>query len=611
MKSIKILLIEDDEDDILILREMLDEVNNTRFDLEFTGRLKLGMKYLAEREFDVVLLDLNLPDSSGLDTLRKIQAKFVEAPIIVLTGLDDERLGFNAVQKGAQDYLVKGQVNSILLIRAINYAIARQRMLVELNQRTLELQASELRFRNIIENNSDGILIIDQNRIIHFVNPAAESILDRKSNELIGETFEFPVSEDESVELNIVRQDEEKITVEMRIVEIEWEGKDVFLASLRNITRRKQAEEQIRRSENWLSTIINSIGDAVIATDQNGYVKLMNPVAEYLTGWKQKEAKDNHLKECFSIANEETDEYLEVPATEVMNEADVIEVIDNTILVSKDGTKRPIAYSAFPIIDGEYGTIGLVLVFRDITEKRKTEQELQKVQRLESLAVLAKGIAHDFNNLLTAILGNIHIAQMYANEEKVVEKMKEVKQVSIRAKDLVKQLLTFSRSEKSIKQKTYISELFENKDEFASTNTDIQYQFYISENLSPVKVNRIQIRQVIKSLVNNANQAMSQGGTIKIKVQNINLTAEYSLPLQAGKYVQISIEDEGIGITKENLAKIFDPYFSTQKMGTQKGMGLGLTICHSIIKEHEGYINIESELGVGTIVYIYLPVYQD
>jgi CheY-like chemotaxis protein len=239
------------------------------------------------------------------------------------------------------------------------------------------------------------------------------------------------------------------------------------------------------------------------------------------------------------------------------------------------------------------------------------EQELQKIQKLESIGILAGGIAHDFNNILTAILGNISLAKMEANpKDEIYERLVEAEKASLQAKNLTQQLLTFSKGGAPIKKTESITEVIKDSAEFALRGSNVKCEFFIPNDIWPVEVDKGQISQVISNLIINADQAMPEGGIIKVRVENVAPVGAVrpcqpvaELPIKDGKYVKIEIEDDGIGIPKEHLPKIFDPYFTTK----QKGSGLGLATSYSIIKRHDGYIAVESELGVGTTFYIYLP----
>ncbi len=241
-EPIKVLLVEDNPGDVRLLKEILAKADKDQFELTHVERLNEALKRLVEESFDVILLDISLPDSQGFDTFVRSQAQAPSVPIILLTGLDDEVLAVKAVREGAQDYLVKGQVDSNLLRRAIHYSIERHQMLAK-------LQAREANFRNVITTNIDGMIIVDKNRVMRFVNPAAEALLGRKAEELLGELFDFPVVTSETMEVEIIRKGGERVTVELGVVETEWEGEIGYLASLRDITERKHLEDQVRQSQ--------------------------------------------------------------------------------------------------------------------------------------------------------------------------------------------------------------------------------------------------------------------------------------------------------------------------------------------------------------------------
>jgi nitrogen-specific signal transduction histidine kinase/ActR/RegA family two-component response regulator len=247
----------------------------------------------------------------------------------------------------------------------------------------------------------------------------------------------------------------------------------------------------------------------------------------------------------------------------------------------------------------------------ELSTRRVTEEELLKVRKLESIAALSGGIAHDYNNLLTSIMGNISLAQTYLEHDaKIYGLLNEAQRASILAKDLTRKLITFSRGGAPIKRTVPISPLVKRATEFSLSGSNIKCEFHIPDELWHVEIDETQIGQAIYNLVMNAREAMRDGGRIRVAAENTNMTPG-TPTLKEGKYIRISFKDEGKGIPKKHLKKIFDPYFSTKEKGTQKGMGLGLSICHSIIKGHSGDVDVGSQEGIGATFNIYLPAAQE
>ncbi len=246
-RPIKILLIEDDAADADYIREILVKGNRHAFELEWVDRFEQGLKRLRQASFDVILLDLSLPDSHGLGALTRLQTEGPGVPTVVLTGLVDDAVAVEAVRMGAQDYLVKGQVDRNELVRTLRYAVERHRLLVELEQRIEELKASEASVHNALSANADGVVILDRQGAIRFVNPAAEVLFGKTSEELLGETFGFPLVDGEATELDVVGKRGKTTVVEMRVVETVWQKDPAFLALLRDITERRQAEMALQQ----------------------------------------------------------------------------------------------------------------------------------------------------------------------------------------------------------------------------------------------------------------------------------------------------------------------------------------------------------------------------
>ncbi|MBT3224575.1 MAG: PAS domain S-box protein, partial [Proteobacteria bacterium] len=250
------------------------------------------------------------------------------------------------------------------------------------------------------------------------------------------------------------------------------------------------------------------------------------------------------------------------------------------------------------------GSVTVLSVAQDITEAKQRAQELNKIEKLEALGVLAGGMAHDFNNLLCAILGNASLGRAHAEDHSRLQPiLDEIESASLRAQSLTQQLLTFSAGGKPIKKVTNLAKTLVDCAPFAVRGSQSTCVFNLSEDLANVEIDEGQIGQVVTNLVINAMQASNEGNKIVIGAENIEITEISPSPLNPGSYVRFSVADEGTGISPENLPRVFDPYFSTKKGGT----GLGLATCHSIVQQHGGHISVESNSKLGTTFHVLLP----
>ena len=381
-----------------------------------------------------------------------------------------------------------------------------------------------------------------------------------------------------------------------------------LLGVTRDVTERRLAKNALAEEKERLAVTLRSIGDGVIVTDMTGNITLVNKIAEQLTGWHQEEAAGQPLAAVFNIINETSREKCENPVERVLATGLIVGLANHTALIRKDGSEIIIADSAAPIRDRESHTIGVVLVFRDITSQYRMEQELQKMAKLESLGVLAGGLAHDFNNLLTSIIGNLSLSKMQVGvDHKSFPRLTEAEKAAQRATDLTYQLLTFARGGSPIKKIASITEIVKEAVHFALSGSSVKCLYSIPPALWSTEVDKGQMNQVFNNLIINAIHAMPEGGAVHIDFENVTLAAEEVPGLRHGDYLRITFRDEGTGIAENDLKRIFEPYFTTKKTGT----GLGLATVFSILKRHEGHIAVESRPGLGTTFVIHIPAIRD
>lgn len=403
-----------------------------------------------------------------------------------------------------------------------------------------------------------------------------------------------------------IRRDQKLIPVQVSAAPVFNEKGEVVyaVATTQDITERKQKERELAEEKELLAITLRSIDDGVITTDMKGKITALNRMAEKLTGVAAEEAVGEPLPRIFRIVDEKTSTIQKVAYREGGPFGRAPEAQNQALLMARDGLRRIIEYNSALMRDDQGRVIGAVLVFRDVTEKRRMEEELLAKTRLDSISVLSGGIAHDFNNILMGVSGNISLAKVETNPgTEIYQYLDGAGKAVQRAKDLTQQLLTFSRGGLPVKKAASIQALIRESASFILSGSKSKAEFVFPDELWAVEVDEGQISQVFNNLIINADQAMLQGGTITIGAENIILAADNELELPAGRYVKIFIQDQGIGIAKQDAGRIFDPFFTVKEHGT----GLGLPISNAIVKNHNGKIEFKSEPGVGSIFYVYLP----
>jgi PAS domain S-box-containing protein len=367
-----------------------------------------------------------------------------------------------------------------------------------------------------------------------------------------------------------------------------------ILVSMIDISGRKRTERALAESEETARALLNAPTDSAVLLDARGTILALNETAAARIGRTIDELIGKCIYDFFT------------PGL-VQSRKESVEEVFGTGKPSRfevESRGRVFGGIVYPVYDSQ-GKVARVAVFAsDITERQELEQERVRASKLEAMGILAGGIAHDFNNILTAILGNINLARwMLAPENKAHARIEEAEKASLRAKDLAQQLLTFSKGGVPIKKLTSVQGLVRESASFALSGSSVKSEFHLPDDLPYVEIDEGQINQVINNLVINAVQAMPEGGIVTIRADNAVLAEDNELGLAPGSYVRISVEDKGVGIKKEHLAKVFDPYFTTK----QKGSGFGLATVHSIVKRHGGNIGVKSELGIGTVFSVLLP----
>ncbi len=386
-----------------------------------------------------------------------------------------------------------------------------------------------------------------------------------------------------------------------------------FFGVAYGLVHSRQAERRMRRNEENLRTTLHSIGDAVIATDAEGKIVRMNPVAEKLTGWRIDEAEGKPLIEVFHIVHAQTHETAGNSLEKVLSTGEIVNLAKHTKLISKDGTEYHIADSGAPIKDGDGNITGVVLVFQDVTEENKLREQLHQSQKMDAIGLLAGGVAHDFNNMLAGIMGAAEIVKNSDNlggkDSKFIDM---IIQSSTRAADLTSKLLAFSRKVEFTAAPVDVHAIINDTAALLERSIDKKVRINLDMKAADYTVigDSSQLQNLLMNLCINASHAMPEGGEISISTRNLSLDEIYCqtspFDISPGEFIEIEVRDTGCGIPHENLQKIFEPFFTTKGQG--KGTGLGLSAVYGIVKKHHAVITVYSESGVGTVFHILLPV---
>lgn len=533
----------------------------------------------------------------------------------------------------------------------------------ELRRTQFELEESRSRYFDLYDLAPVGYITLDEWGLIRETNLTAAKLLSLEKKELIGEPLNtFLAREDQeryyqhykealktqgqkSLELRLPQRKTLTPWVHLKIsmVKSHESSAPICRIILVDITRQKQAEEMLKKTHLYLEERVRErtheleLANSKLKTEitkHNRALRLLKDSEEHFRKIVEimPIAVFGHTHKGILFTNTAAAELMEVEDSQELVGKELVEFLPHnqrerfsaclqralTQPVENESLMVKVASITGKYIDVEmfftpslYQETRVVhITAHNITRRRKIEEEIKKADKLESIGLLAGGIAHDFNNYLATMLGNINLAKLYSNNDKVQDKLKNMERATMMGKELSNQLFTFAKGGRPLKEKASIKELIVDDIKFTLSGSNILPVFYIAEDLYMVEVDRGQLSQVLNNLTINAIQAMPEGGVLTVKAENrrIKETEEdLFIPLTPGPYVMISIQDEGTGIPEKYLTKVFDPFFTTKN----KGRGLGLATSYSIMKNHNGQLYVESEMGVGTTFTIFLPAIME
>jgi len=766
-EPLKVLLVEDDEDDFILARDLFAEFGVQRVQIDWMKTFSSGLDAMARNQHHVCLVDYRLGAQNGVELLRAALDRGCRAPVILLTGQGEHEIDIEAMKAGAADYLVKGRLDSGLLERSIRYAIERRRA----TERAASDQARLAAFGEDVglaltrRDSLETILHRCSTAMVHYLNAALARlwIYQRDDNKL-----QLYASAGALEEPGPLSNKQPKVAIEIKLVS---EGRPILINNLLNDPRvadrdwikrediaayagyplmledrliglmsifskgpmtetilqemasvangialcieRKRSAEALDASEVKYRAVVESIKEVIFQLDQEGRWTFLNRAWGEITGFKIGET----LGKCFADYIHPDDRQRHSEIMREVIDRKMIYCRDETRYVAADGTFRWMEVYAQPILNGNESAFGISGTLSDITERKRAEAEIQKLaafprfspdpvmelaadgtltymnnaaremarqlnvsdpeailprnaaalaheclqqgrskpsqhiqlngrtvawsfvpiiagqavhcygaditerlnleaqlrhaQKLESIGQLAAGVAHDFNNILTIIQGHTdRLVTQCAEQPNLAEPLKLVSTAAKRASNLTQQLLMFSRKQKMQPKVLDLNKVIANLGKMLQRllGDDIALESNLEAALPAIEADTGMIEQIIMNLSVNARDAMPKGGRLRIATTLVAIDDTYVQlhpESHPGQFVRLSVADNGTGMSKETLGRIFEPFFTTKEVG--KGTGLGLATVYGIVKQHNGWIDVQSELGAGTTFVIHLP----
>lgn len=471
-------------------------------------------------------------------------------------------------------------------------------------------------FRLLVDKISDGVIVLDDDGAVRFVNPAAEELLGRSAEQLLGQQIGLPVLNADFAEVDLVRRDGNTAVAELRIVQTDWDGERAYLLSLRDVTLRHQAaaekaryqaeltnsEQTLRYQKKILELILDSMTDGVVVYERSGKLVLVNAVAERLLGCAPAELALEAWPEQFGLFHTDRKTLIlphESPALRACcGPSSEIEIF---VRNPSNPAGRAVTYVGTPIMYGDDHIYGVMVVLRDVTDRKQAEEILLRTEKLATVGRMAATIAHEINNPLSATMNLIYMALHDKSlSDSVRAYLRSTDQELQRIAHITRQTLGFYR-ENSQFTAVQLPEVADDILSLFGPKLSHQSVQIKRKHSGSAAVRGIQgeLRQIISNLVANSIDAVSTNGTLHIRT-----TGPVSLP-EHPPMVRLTVADTGSGIHPDNLRRIFEPFFTTKQ---SVGTGLGLWVTSELVKKHSGTIRARSRVGKGTVVSIWLPL---
>jgi PAS domain S-box-containing protein len=626
-KPLSILMLEDDPRDAKLIEEcLLQDFAGCRIRCIETKEALISE--LRTGTFDVVLADGNLPTFNGIEALRIVRERHSDLPFIFVSGSIGEDLASEMLKMGATDFIPKNRLSRLppSVLRAVNEAEAR----AERQRAEKALRESEERYRRLFEDAPAPMFINCGGNIVNANSAAAKVLGAANARELQGvphldivhpdcheivrtrirttleERREVPLSE-----LKWLTRDGKTIFVEAAAIPTTYVGQPAMHVIFADVSERKRAERaRAEAEEKYRSIVENAVEGIFQATLDDRYL-MVNPALAAMLGYEsvaELMACVTDVKQHFAHA-----EQLE-QAKSLLAREGVLRSFEFEMR-RKDGSAVWVASTVRAVRDAQGNVAYVEGMAKDISERKRLEDQLRQAQKMEAVGQLAGGVAHDFNNILTAIIGySEFLAEALGRQHPQSNSVGEIRKAADRAASLTRQLLAFSRKQvlqpKVLDLNTVVADM--EKMLRRLIGEDIEVVVTRTPKLGRVNADPGQLEQVLMNLVVNARDAMPKGGTLSIQTDEVDIDAAYAESCEGmtpGPYVRLTVSDTGEGMDATTKARIFEPFFTTK--GPGKGTGLGLSTVYGIMRQSNGHVTVYSELGRGSSFNVYLPRVAD
>jgi PAS domain S-box-containing protein len=613
---IRILLVEDDEDDYFLTRELLDEITAFDHELHWAASYSTGKLAITEKPFDICLIDYHLGEHTGLELLREAISEGCDTPMILLTGQDDLAIDLEAMDAGAADYLIKGKAEVSILERAIRYSLEQKR-----TGKVLEEVVK--RERAMIENSLDVICTIDAEGRFISINPACFKMWGYHPEELIGRPYiDYVAPEDVAKTIakdTSIESGNETTNFENRylhkngsLVNVRWaanwsDAEQLMFCVAHNITERVQAEELLTQQRIFTSAITNNIGVGIYALDNKGCITFVNPAAEKILGWKEEELLGRNIHEM--IHYRRADGTLvpkeDCPLLKVLQNGETV-YLDDDVFINKNGKAISISCTSVPIItNGQI--VGGVFSFHDITERKLIEEELEQTRdaALESVRLKSEFLANMSHEIRTPMNGVIGMTDILLDTNLSEDQRDCASTIQSSAGGLLRiidEILDFSKIEAG---QLHFEKIDFDLRECVESPIDMLAERAQSKGIEIASLvyrdvptllcgDPGRLRQIMTNLIGNAIKFTEKGEvTVSVRKQS-----------DEGKYASLRFEiaDTGIGISEQQQTRLFHAFTQADGSTTRKygGTGLGLAISKQLVEMMGGEIGIESTPGKGS-----------